>query len=140
MAFHFRLEMVLRVARVREECEWNRVQAIHAEVAALNSEMSRLQETELLTRRGQTNPGRPAAWLHIATDTIDELQRRERVVNSRLQETTARLDSQTRKYVAAHQSAETLRRLRETAFAEFRREAERRQQKTLDDVFLNRYR
>lgn len=140
MSFHFRLEMVLRVARVREDCEWNRLQGIHAEVATLNSEMSRLQARELATRRGQTNQGESAAWLHIATDTIDELQRQGRVLNSRLQETKARLDAQTRKYVAAHQSAETLRRLRETALAEFRREAERREQKTLDDVFLNRYR
>src|SRR5689334_2220407 len=141
MRFRFSLEVVLRVAEIREECEANKLRAMQVELGAAEEQRQKLVLAQLDARREVAQAKETSGgWLQTVHHAIDGLRAREEKMNAALRQLRAKLGEQQRTYVEARQKADVLRSLRETREAEFQREVSRREQIALDDLFLNRYR
>jgi flagellar export protein FliJ len=143
MQFHFTLGAVLRVAHIREESEWSKLQAIQKARTEVSANLQSVQQAQLQLRRDITmelSHATPASWLQAADVCMAVLKQRERTVQQQLQQVTKSFAEQHRTYTAARQKSQVLDKLRATRLDSFRREVARREQIGLDDVFLNRYR
>ena len=141
MRFRFTLEPVLRVAEVRDTCERRKLEALQVEIAAALADRQSLVQAQLAAHEelaSATNTS--AAWLRIIQQSIEAAGERIGLIDQRLRGLHNDLAQQRRVYIEKRRNAELLRNLRSTQYAEFRREAERREQAVHDDVFLNRYR
>jgi flagellar export protein FliJ len=141
MRFRFSLEPALRVAQIREECEERKLQAVQVVIASIVREMEAARQAQLRLRRSPAPEAcTSAAWRWAAQQEIAGLELHERRLRLRLVSEEKALVQQQHAYVLARQKAEALRRLRETQHEAFRRDLLRREQRAIDDTFLNRYR
>jgi flagellar export protein FliJ len=143
MRFRFTLEPVLRVARVREECEWTKLQSIQTEINTIIADMQALAAAQLGVRRQLATDvmiATPAAIIHAANTGLASMQQRERELQHKVRAAQERFADQQRVYIAFRQKREALSTVRAARLAEFRRELARKEQLALDDIFLNRRR
>jgi flagellar export protein FliJ len=143
MRFEFSLETVLRVARIHEESEWKKLQAIQTEMQAIVAEFEEIAQAEIRVRqqlRTEDSGAIPAGWWQVFENQITELKARAAALRPRLAASRRRYDAQRQVYIAARQKREVLASLRATRYEQFRHEVEKREQIAIDDVFLNRFR
>jgi flagellar export protein FliJ len=143
MRFEFSLETVLRVARIHEESEWKKLQAIQTEMQAIVAELEAITQAQIAVRR-QLRAERtgviPAGWWQVFENQIADLKARAAALRPRLAAIRQRHDAQQQVYIAARQKREVLASLRAARYDQFRHELDKRVQIAIDDVFLNRYR
>jgi flagellar export protein FliJ len=143
MRFEFSLETVLRVARIHEESEWKKLQAMQAEMQTIVAELQSIEQAQIAVRkqlRTDIAGTMPAGWWQVFEDRIAALKARAAALGSQLSAARERCDAQQQVYIAARQKREVLASLRAARYDQFRHELERREQIAIDDVFLNRYR
>lgn len=139
MAFHFRLETILRLWQGRERQERQKLEALGARLAALRSEMQRARENGIESRRSNGKrlaEGAAGAELHFIGACEDNRQS----FLDWLQEQMNMVESEHQKQMDVYRAVERQRKifenLRRRQMEIFRQEEDRREQKRLDEVFL----
>lgn len=143
MPFRFTLETVLRFRKSVERSEEITLQKIVQEMARLQHELQRLEEGQQLLREQRDNDlrkGLAAIQLQELSETEQRLAITAEDVRRRLRELeTVRL-AQLAKFREARQNREVLSEMRRQKHELYEREQRRREQKTLDEIFLARLR
>jgi flagellar export protein FliJ len=149
VAFHYRLQSVLRLRQGLERQEEQRLFAIAATVARLRAQIEELEQMRLETRRAafqeisssasgaSGTSGSVLQFAAVCDAANAESQARLRM---QLAEAERRRLEQLRVYKAARQNREILESLRERQETDYNREELRRQQERADDQFLARFR
>ncbi len=141
--FRFRLEAVEKLRRVKEQ-EALRVLA-HAQAKyqeALNHKISLLNELERsLLRRENLASKTGSIALDFQMENSFILGTKQRIVQADHGILRARktLEKALRDLLTARRALKTIETLREKAFAEFKREMKKREQKTLEEIYVTRF-
>ena len=141
MAFHFSLQAVLRVRIGYENVERLRLLAFAAlmvrtrgEIEALDKESANARES----MRRMLSAGVAGVEMHV--ESVCERVRAEhrRALEARLEELRKKQEKQRMIYLLARQKREILENLRERKLAEYQKEQARKEQQTLNDLFVLR--
>lgn len=141
MAFHYRLETLLRLQRSVEHQEENRLLACVAQVASLRAELRVWEQWRWERKRAAWNEheeGAPGILLRIAAETEEALRRREKQIAEQLKSAEAKRDKQMQACRQARQKRETLDGLKEQQESAYNTEQLREIQKSLDEAHLLR--
>jgi len=139
MAFHFSLESVLKYRKSVEQAEEAVLQQIAGRISAVQFEMRQVGERQTALREQRDRDlgtGLPAVHLQGWAEQEADL----RNIASRLQELHRRLEIERQKQLEIFQKArrdrELLSRIREQRHQTYRREEARKEQKSIDDLYL----
>jgi flagellar export protein FliJ len=141
MVFHFPLEAVLHLRQSMEHQQELRLRAANQHVARVQNmiEQMDLRRQELYsTQSRELSAGMTAAELRFGLDCRTELLRRRRELEQQLMRLQHLREQQREVFHHARRARETLESLRDQQFREFEKEALRREQRSLDDLFLMR--
>jgi len=142
MTFRFRLDMVLRFRESVEQSEEAALYRIVREIAEVELE---LQQVAIMQDRLREQRERdlaqtlPAVHLVEVAERELELKKVAEGLRSRLWQLEAQRLKQLAVYQAAHQDREVLSQLREQQRHTYGLDQRRQEQKTLDDLFLARW-
>ena len=143
MAFEFKLAAVLRYRESLEQREYLALQRIQQEITQLEAQIQRCQEQYAAARnRRETELARGIASIHLQAVYEEELALEKHLdkLQAQRKELEGRRQQCLKTYQLARQKREVLDRLRVRQLEAYRRAQAKRQQNTLDDLFLSRYR
>ncbi len=141
MPFRFSLAAVLRIREGIEEREERALEAIQVEIAkTLHAidDIDQLHLQEAQHRQQLLSTTALAANVQLSVLAQEELRERKKALQSQLQKLIAERELQLKKYEEAHRNREMLTGIRQRQREQYDLEFARRQQKILDDIFLNR--
>ena len=141
MAFHFPLEGVLHFRRSLEHQQELRLRAAHQQVArvrhAIEQVEHQIKETQTQQSR-QLGAGTTAAELRFALLCEATLHGQRQELLRDLLRAQAVRDQQQKLFQKARRERETFESLRDRQLREYQRDAARREQRQLDELFLAR--
>jgi flagellar FliJ protein len=141
MAFHFRLETLLRYRRNVEEREWLKVQGLSEKLANVRGEIDCLQQCALREKSLFADAkisGVNASELHFARKCQGSRRQLQSALEERLLELTAEYEAQKSVFLEARKDRDVIERLREGQHAAYMRDEARREQSEADQMFLLR--
>lgn len=141
MAFRFPLETLLRFRQSVERQEEMQLQAVNQNLRNLNAEIESFEQSEnnrCAARKESLTAGLSGAELHfeLCCDAMAE-HRRGALQKERARQEKLR-DQQYEKFRQARIQREVLESVRETQLRSYQKEQARREQRSLDDLFLMR--
>lgn len=142
MAFHFSLAAVLKLRKSIEQQEYLNLEKIHQEIAHSHNEISNaeLRQAELQHDRDiQLSGSMPSIHLQNIFEQIFALEQRKDALKVVLAELAVKKDQQLKIYNEARQKREVLESVRERQHTIYQREEGKRQQASMDDLFLARF-
>lgn len=143
MAFQFTLEAVLGYRRSLEEREQRRLESLLARRAALLQQVRQVHDNyrQLQAAIEDTieRQATPAVEIHFALAQQHAMQQQQERLQSDLQALAAEVTKQTGLYRGARQKREVLESLRDAQLRSYRLEQRRREQASLDEMFLLRH-
>jgi flagellar FliJ protein len=143
MAFRFALAAVLKYREMLEQQAYLALERIQLEIAQTERRIQKLEETWLaMTKRreGELDHGTPSIHLQAAYQQEAFLQKQRDDLLLKVQELQTKRHAAMKTYELARQEREVLEELRTRQLDAYRHEQGKREQRTLDDVFLARYR
>jgi flagellar export protein FliJ len=141
MAFHYRLESLLRLQRSVEKQEENRLLACAARVTALKNEMEEWEEGRRLRKQQsaeELKEGSTGAVLSLASEWDAGARRKQKEIALQLVKAEAARNEQMVKVRAERQKREVLEGLKEKLKSTFDQEQLRKVQQVMDDMYLTR--
>ena len=142
MAFHFTLAVVLRYRKSLEEREELLLQELLASRGGLLRQLqqnrdafSRLQEA---MQHGLQQEPTPAVEVQFSLARLGSIQRRQESLQLQLSELEVRIAEQTERYRRQRRNREVLESLRDRQLDDYRIEQKRREQASLDELYLLR--
>jgi flagellar export protein FliJ len=143
MAFRFTLAAVLKYRENIEQREYFALERIQQEVARVEARIQQVEEQHSAVRqRRDAELARGIASIHLQTAYEQELALDKQLdkLQAQLQELQGRRRQCLKTYQLARQKREVLDHLRVRQLEAYRRAQAKRQQTTLDDIFLSRQR
>jgi flagellar export protein FliJ len=141
MAFHFPLQAVLHLRQSLEHQQELRLRAANQQVARVQHmiEQMELRQRKLYSEQSrELSAGMTAAELRFGLQCETELLLRRREVEQQLLRLQQLRDQQRGIFHQARLARETLESVRDQQLREHKKEASRREQRSLDDQFLLR--
>ncbi|SRR5579871_335645 len=141
MAFQFSLESLLRLRHSLERKERLALEELARRIAAVRVEIADVQQERRQALELQSTAlraGLSAAEMHFAETCDATREERHRRLTNLLVELSKLHRKQQAQYMEARQAREILENLRERQSAEYRRDADRKEQQRVDDLFLMR--
>jgi|ERR1700683_905824 len=141
MAFHFPLEAVLHFRRSVEHQQELRLRSANQQVARVQNmiEQMDLRRQELYAAQSQElTAGITAAELRFGLQCETELLRRRRELEQQFMRLQQLREQQREIFHQARRARETLESVRDRQLRIYKKEALRREQRSLDDLFLLR--
>lgn len=141
MAFRFSLEAVLRLRRSLERQQELRLLAANQQVARGQQGMEQIDGRRRALQAEQTRDlgaGVTAAELRFGLQCEAELLRQRRELEPQLARLQQWRDQQREIFQQARRARQTLEKIREQQWQQYRQDASRREQRSLDDLFLLR--
>ena len=141
MAFQFPLETLLRLNVSYERRERRILEEIARRVAAARQRIEEIEQERRTAARHQAENlehGLTASEMHFAAACESVLEEQHRRWSNHLLDGEKEHRQQQAVYLEARQKREILEGLRERQAAEYHRERERREQQSMDDLFLMR--
>ena len=143
MAFRFALAAVLKYRESLEQREYLALERIQQEIAQMERRIRKCGERySAAVKRREADLGRgiPSIHLQAAYDEELAIKKQQDDLQAKLQELQAKRQECMRAYEVARQKREVLHELRARQLYAYRREQAKREQNTLDDIFLSRRR
>jgi len=143
MAFQFRLAAVLRYRESLEQREYLALQRIQMEIAQTEAQIQQCQERYTAARmHRETELARGIASIHLQAVCEEEfaLEKHLEKLQAQRKALEGKRQQCLKTYQLARQKREVLDHLRMRQLDAYRRAQAKRQQNTLDDIFLSRYR
>lgn len=140
MRFRFPLEAVLRLRRLLEEQARERLDEAMSQLRAIEHNLAEAIEwsRKTSTMRSSTNH-LPAAELQFIESVLFQTHHAIADCQRRKQLAEQRADQLRSAYLEARRARETVSILRENALRQFQLEESRREQSTMDEVFLGKF-
>ncbi len=142
MPFQFSLAAVLRYRESLEHIEYLTLERLQLAVTALERKIQQ-NESALLdaleNRKSILAKGVPAAELHSVCEFEIALKQHRIALQAQWKEARLKWERQLRAYQAVRRKRETLENLRSQQADRYNREQSKREQATIDDVFLSRH-
>jgi flagellar export protein FliJ len=141
MAFHFPLQAVLHFRQSLEHQQELRLRAANQQVARVRHVIERMDARRQELHAAQTrelSAGITAAELRFAWQCDAELLRHRRAHELQLVRLQRLRDEQREVFQRARRARETLESVRDQQLDRYQKEATRREQRCLDDLFLMR--
>jgi flagellar FliJ protein len=139
MAFHFSLQPVLRVRLGYERLEHLRLLALAGMIVRLRGEMAALDAESSTARQNMQSmlsSGMAGVELHMELICVKLRAERRRAVEGRLVDFARKQEKQRIVYLGARQKREILENLRKRKWDEYQKEQARKEQQSLDDLYL----
>jgi len=141
MAFHFPLQVVLHFRESVEHQEELRLRAANQRAARVRRLLEQAEQATLELKSAQAKElgaGTTAAELRFAMQCEDELQRHCRDLRQQLEALQQACERQREVFRQAKRARETLESVRQQQLQLYHKEAARREQRRVDDLFLMR--
>lgn len=141
MPFCFPLQAILELRRSQEHQHELRLRAIHQQIAKIRHFLDHLQRQIVLIRNDEAErlqQGAAAAELRFTFLCEQSVNRQVQRAETDLARLNSLREQQQRIFQQARRERETLENLRDQQLAEFTLDRVRRQQRSLDDLFLLR--
>ena len=141
MPFRFSLDGVLSFRKNVEHAEELALNRILQEIATAYQQLQQLQSDHLSLREQRDRDltkAQPAVYLQELTEKEQYIERVIEIVQAKLRELDTKREAQLAVLRAAQQDREVLDEVRKQKHAAYQLEQNRREQKTLDDLFLFR--
>jgi flagellar export protein FliJ len=141
MPFRFSLEGVLSYRKNLEHAEELTLNKILQEIAAKYQQLQKLQNDHRSLREQRDHDlakAQPAVYLQELAEKEQYIERVIETVQAQLQELDSKREAQLTVLRAAQQDREVLDEVRKQKHDAYQLEQNRREQKTLDDLFLSR--
>ena len=141
MAFTFALSAVLRLRESLERREYLALQAFHAQVAEVRSDIKALEQTLVqarIQRANQLRDGLSAAHLQLELAGETRIEQKRQNLFAKLADLQNKVKEQIGKYQRARRERETLEALRRKQLEVYTRERATREQHANDELFLLR--
>ena len=141
MAFHYKLETLLRLQRSLEHQEENRLLACVASITSLKNDICSWENARKCRRESiwrDLEQGAPGAVLQVSKLWEEAAHSEEKRLRQRLQLAEQAREKQLRMYRAARQKRETLESLKENGENAYVVDVLRRMQQDLDEAYLLR--
>jgi flagellar export protein FliJ len=141
MAFHFPLEVILRLRRGQERLERLKLEAIASELARARRQLEIMTEQFFESRRRfqqQMGQGTSGSELQFENARSERVAAARRALNARIFELEQQRLKQVDAFMKARQGREILENLRSGKFEIYRQTLSRHEQQELDDLFLMR--
>src|SRR5262245_28403965 len=141
MPFRFSLEGVLSFRKNVEHAEELALNRILQEIATTHQQLQQLQTDHRLLREERDRDlakAQPAVYLQELAEKEQYIERVIEIVQAQLRELDTKREAQLAVMRAAQQDREVLDEVRKQKHDAYQREQNRREQKTLDDLFLSR--
>ena len=141
MAFHFPLQAVLHFRKSLEHQQELRLGAANQQVARVRHLIEQMDQRRRQldsTQTQQLSSGTTAAELQFGLLCDSELLRHRLVLEQELARLRQLREQQRQVFQQARRARETLESLRDQQFREYQKESARREQRSLDDLFLMR--
>jgi len=141
MPFRFSLEAVLSYRKNVEHAEELTLNEILRQIAAAHQQLQQLQSDHRSLREQRDRnltKAQPAVYLQELAEKEQYIERVIETVQAQLRELDAKRESQLAVLRAAQQDREVLDEVRKQKHDAYQLEQNRREQKTLDDLFLSR--
>jgi len=141
MPFRFSLEGVLSYRKNLEHAEELTLNKILQEIAAKYQQLQQLQNDHHSLREQRDRDlatAQPAAYLQELAEKEQYIERVVEIVQAKLLELDKKRESQLAVLRAAQQDCEVLDEVRKQKHDAYQLDQNRREQKTLDDLFLSR--
>ena len=141
MPFQFSLAAVLRYRESLEQREYLVLEKLQQEVALLERKVHQIEQACLAAtqdRKVQLAQGMRAADLQSAYRYQVALEKQRELLRTQMQEARLKWQRQLQSYKTARRKRETLDHLRSHQLAAYRQQQAKREQNTLDDIFLSR--
>ena len=143
MAFRFTLAPVLKYREALEQREYLALEKIQLEIAQAERRLQKFEESWAAAakrREGELRQGTPSIHLQAAYNQELFLQKQRDDLLLKLQELQAKRQQAMKAYERARQKREVLQELRARQLDVYQHEQAKREQRTLDDIFLSRHR
>jgi flagellar export protein FliJ len=141
MAFHFPLHAVLHFRESIEHQQELRLRAANQQVARVQHVIEQMDARRQELHSAQTrelSAGSTAAELRFAGQCDAELLRQRQALEPQLARLQQMREEQREVFEQARRARETLEGVRDQQFRRYQKEAIRREQRSLDDLFLLR--
>ena len=141
MAFHFPLQAVLHFRKSLEHQQELRLRAANQQVARVRHLIEQMDQRRRQldsTQTQQLSSGTTAAELQFGLLCDSELLRHRVVLEQELGRLQQLREQQRQVFQQARRARETLESLRDQQFRVYQKESARREQRSLDDLFLMR--
>jgi flagellar export protein FliJ len=141
MAFHYRLESLLRLQRSIEKQQENLLMACAARVSALKNDMANWEAERQQRKRleaEELKAGSTGAALGLAAEWDVAARRKQKEVALQLVNAEAARNEQVAKMRAERQKREVLEGLKEKLESSYDLEQRRKIQQVMDDMYLTR--
>lgn len=139
MRFHFALEDVLRIRRLREDQQRNLLLAANAECERIRRGLADLEQNQSQLNEmvaQQLTSGLRGAELRFADDCRRQADLFRALMSTRLQRALQQLEQERKKYLRLRQEHRAMEALRDSAREQFEHEERRREQLALDEIYL----
>ncbi len=143
MAFRFSLAAVLKYRENIEQREYFALERIQREIAHVEARIRQFEELHSAVRkRREAELAQGMVSIHLQTTYQEELALEKQLdkLQAQLQELQGKRQQCLQAYQLARQKREVLDHLRVRQLEAYRRAQAKRQQSTLDDIFLSRQR
>jgi flagellar protein FliJ len=141
MSFHFPLAAVLRYRESIEQREYYAIEKTQQEIARVEARIREVEEDcakATKDRAAELAQGIRAAHVQSAYEYQTALEQQRDMLLNLLQELKKKWRQQLASYDVARRNRETLEKLREKQLDAYNREQAKREQATMDDIFLAR--
>lgn len=141
MAFRFALAAVLKFRETMEQQAYLALERIQQEIAQIERRIHKCEERIAVSakrRESELRRGIASVHLQAAYDEEMALQKQREALEAKLKELQVKRQECLKAYEVARQKREILHDLRTRQLAAYHREQLKREQKTLDDIFLSR--
>lgn len=141
MAFHFSLDVLLRMWKSREKFERLRLETLAAKIQRLLHEIEAVERASREERRNLArtlSEGVTASQLHFALLCTDGQRRFRNLMEKQVAELMKQHEAQRKIFEHARRQCETLENLRSRKLEAYRAEEAREMQRQMDELFLSR--
>jgi flagellar FliJ protein len=139
LAFRFPLETLLRLRISQEHQQELLLQAANERVTRVRRQLDRLNSLESNLAAGEKvllQDGVPAAELHFADECFRVLEERKQALRKELAEAEQALAARIAAFEEARRQRRLMEELRERCKQIYRQQESRREQRSLDDLYL----
>ena len=141
MPFRFALAAVLRFREGLERREYLALQALHAQVAEVRSDIKALDQSlaqARIQRVARLKEGMSGAHLQLEISGETRFEHKRQALFSKLAELQGKVKEQISRYQQARQNREMLEELRRQQYQKYTHEEAKREQQAGDELFLLR--